>query len=289
MEGGAETALFLLKFALNSCLNPSKTHQILGLQEKKFFIIFIFSLCFEKLFFGIFSSMKKPKYGIDAPNIILYFGLGGGIGMALGAVFWNDYVFLALPILLMSSIFFFEALWMLYSSLRGKFSRIDWMVSQLELVGSEKVLDVGCGKGSLLIRVAREIKEGRAYGIDIWRNQDLSKNCIEKTKENIRIERVEQKTEVQSADMRKLPYEDAFFDCVVASLAIHNIEVKSEREKALKEIDRVLKPGGRIAILDFQKIHEFAQFFQTGYQVSLSPLQWQMFPPTRVLFATKNP
>lgn len=233
--------------------------------------------------------MKKPKYGIDAPNIIVYFGLGAIVGMALAVVLWSYSVFLALPILLMSSIFFLEALWMLYSSLWGKFSRIHRMVSQLKLAGNETVLDVGCGKGSLLIRVAKEIKDGKAYGIDIWRNQDLSKNCIEKTKENIRIEGVEKRAEVQSADMRKLPYDDAFFDCVVASLSIHNIEPKSERGKALKEIDRVLKPGGRVAILDFQKIDEFAQFFQRGYQVSLSPRQWQMFPPTRVLIATKNP
>ena len=146
-----------------------------------------------------------------------------------------------------------------------------------------------CGKGSLLIRVAKELEDGKAYGVDIWRKGDLSKNSIENTQENILIEKVEKKTEVQSADMRKLPYQDAFFDCVIASLLLHNIEEKGEQQKTLEEIDRVLKPGGSVAILDFQKIDEFAQFFEAGYQVSLSPRQWRMFPPTRVMTAVKNP
>lgn len=288
-EEGEEKALKLLNFALNSSQNLPKTHQFLGLQEKKILIIFIFHSVFKKYVFDIVSDMNIPKYGIDAPSIVFYFGFGGGLGLALGGLLWSYSVFLALPILLMSFVFFLEALWMLYSSLWGKFSQIDKMVSQLELKGNEKILDLGCGKGSLLIRVAKELENGKAYGVDIWRKGDLSKNSIEKTQENILIEKVEKKAEVQSADMRKLPYQDAFFDCVVASLSLHNIEEKDERQKALEEIDRVLKPGGSVAILDFQKIDEFAQFFEAGYQVSLSPRQWCMFPPTRVMTAVKNP
>ncbi|WP_420422455.1 class I SAM-dependent methyltransferase [Simkania sp.] len=238
--------------------------------------------------FCYFISMDRAKYGIDAPNIIFYFGVGGGIGIAFALFLWNVSLFVSLPILLASSVFFLEALWMLYSSFWGKFSQIDRMVSQLKLEGSEKVLDVGCGKGSLLIRVAKKLCEGKAYGVDIWRKQDLSQNRIERTLENIQIEGVEKTAEVQSADMRELPFKEGFFDCVVASLAMHNIETKKGREKALQEIDRVLKPGGKVAILDFQKLDEFAQFFQMGYKVSLSPLQWKMFPPTRVLVAVKR-
>ncbi|MCP5490820.1 MAG: class I SAM-dependent methyltransferase [Chlamydiales bacterium] len=232
--------------------------------------------------------MDKAKYGIDAPKIVFYLGVGGAVGIVLGVFLWGFSVFISLPFLLAGSIFVLEALWMLFSSLWGKFSQIDEMVLRLKLQGAEKVLDVGCGKGSLLIRVAKNLKEGKAYGVDIWRKQDLSKNSIEKTEKNIQIEGVKDRAEVQSADMRELPFKDGFFDCVVASLAIHNIETKSERKRALQEIDRVLKIGGSVAILDFQKLDELAQFFQTGYEVNLSPLQWKMFPPSRTLFAVKN-
>jgi len=50
----------------------------------------------------------------------------------------------------------------------------------------------------------------------------------------------------------------------------------------------VLKPGGKAVILDFQKINEYAQFFESGYQLDVHPKQWSMFPPTRILVATKN-
>ena len=50
--------------------------------------------------------------------------------------------------------------------------------------------------------------------------------------------------------MRALPYPDATFDLVVSSLAIHNIRSNADRQRAILEGLRVLKPGGRIVVAD---------------------------------------
>ena len=57
-------------------------------------------------------------------------------------------------------------------------------------------------------------------------------------------------TDVRDGDARKIPFGGATFDVVLSSLALHNIYNAKEREQALREIVRVLKPGGHAAIFD---------------------------------------
>ena len=56
--------------------------------------------------------------------------------------------------------------------------------------------------------------------------------------------------ELHTADMRALPFPDASFDVVVSSLAIHNIKGSAGRNQAIDEVVRVLRPGGRVLIVD---------------------------------------
>ncbi len=64
------------------------------------------------------------------------------------------------------------------------------------------------------------------------------------------IEGVADKVEVQTGDARKLPFDDASFDVVLSSMALHNIYNAGERQTAVREIARVLKVGGRVLIVD---------------------------------------
>ncbi len=64
------------------------------------------------------------------------------------------------------------------------------------------------------------------------------------------IEGVADKVEVHTGDARKLPFDDASFDVVLSSMALHNIYNAGERQTAVREIARVLKSGGRVLILD---------------------------------------
>jgi arsenite methyltransferase len=129
------------------------------------------------------------------------------------------------------------------------------------LTGNEKVLDLGCGRGLLLIGAAKRLTTGKATGIDIWQSEDLSDNRPDATLHNARLEGVDARVEIRTADMRELPFADAMFDVVVSRAAIHNLYSAPDRAKAIREVARVLKPGGRALIEDIRHGREYATTF----------------------------
>lgn len=81
------------------------------------------------------------------------------------------------------------------------------------------------------------------------------------------------------------------FDVVLSSLTIHNVSTRKGRQRAIAEMVRVLKPGGRIALVDFRHVREYAGHLErTGWvtEVKCSPVDWNMFPPVRVVYAKKR-
>ena len=79
---------------------------------------------------------------------------------------------------------------------------------------------------------------------------------------NAAREGVEDRIEIQDGDARNMSFPDGCFDVVLSSWALHNIYNDAERAKALREIVRVLKPGGRAAIVDVWHAREYARFFE---------------------------
>jgi len=66
---------------------------------------------------------------------------------------------------------------------------------------------------------------------------------------------------IETGDMRKLPFPDGTFDVVVSRAAIHNLYDRADREQAIREIARVLKPGGEALIDDIRHLGEYAGTF----------------------------
>src|SRR5689334_31483 len=161
------------------------------------------------------------------------------------------------------------------------------MLNMVRWRGDEQVLDVGTGRGLLLIGAARRLTSGRGTGIDVWSTKDLSGNSLERTQANVEVEGVKNKVTLQSDDARKLSFPDASFDVVVSNLCIHNIP-KAEGRQACREIARVLKPGGTALISDFINISFYQKVFvASGLKASRTSLNLLSFPPLRLIQADK--
>jgi arsenite methyltransferase len=138
----------------------------------------------------------------------------------------------------------------LYSTGPGKRAIWAQLLDELGLRGDEHVLDVGCGRGAVLMAAARRLPAGRAVGADVWRRRDQSGNSRAAAERNAVAEGVRGRVELADADARDLPFASASFDVVVSSLAISNIREADGRAQALREVVRVLRPGGRLRIVD---------------------------------------
>jgi SAM-dependent methyltransferase len=120
----------------------------------------------------------------------------------------------------------------------------------LQLRGDEKVLDVGCGLGRMTVAVAKHLKTGKVVGIDIWDRIEIPGNSPERAYSNARIEGVLDRVEFKTGNVLSIPSPDNSFDVVTSSSVINNLHGDLEKLKALKEIFRVLRPGGRFFLLE---------------------------------------
>jgi SAM-dependent methyltransferase len=73
----------------------------------------------------------------------------------------------------------------IYTTRRGKFQVWAEFLSGLKLRGNEQILDLGCGRGALLLMAATLLQEGKATGVDIWKTIDQSGNALSAALKNI--------------------------------------------------------------------------------------------------------
>jgi arsenite methyltransferase len=178
---------------------------------------------------------ERADYGLDAPaavrNLVLV-GTGSvliGIVARLGGI-----QSLSLWGLLSGSSMLGTGLLMVWGSKVGKRRLAERVIEALTLRGDERILDVGCGHGMLLIAVARKLTDGCAIFVDIWSQRDQADNRPAATMRNADLEGVRHRVRLCDGDARALPFADA--SCVlVSSLAIHNIATQFERARALME------------------------------------------------------
>ncbi|TCK21816.1 methyltransferase family protein [Pseudonocardia endophytica] len=180
------------------------------------------------------------------------FAAVGLVGVVLGIVL-GDWGFLVPGVLFLG----FAASY-LYTTRRGKFAVWSDVLDGLDLRGDERLLDVGCGRGAVLLLAAERLPTGRAVGVDLWRSADQSGNAEEATRANAEAEGVADRIELHTGDMTSLPFADGEFSVVVSSLAVHNIPSADGRQAAMDEIVRVLAPGGRLAVADFRHTGDYA-------------------------------
>ncbi len=239
----------------------------------------------------------KVNYGLDAPTFQRSALFGGLAAVILGTLVarWaqqhsSQVVFsFATPVAWTGLSFFLTGCVMFWGSKVGKLRLRDKIIASIPWRGDEQVLDVGCGHGMMLLAAAKQLTSGRALGIDIWSQVDQADNSSAATLANAALENVADRVQVEDADARHLPFPDNSFDVVVSSFVIHNLSQPADRERVIREIARVLKPGGQLAIAD---IRHTAQYQRTLRSLGWTSLE-RWFPnflfvtPTRVLRGTK--
>jgi arsenite methyltransferase len=237
----------------------------------------------------------RGKYGIDAPGVVWTFAI---LGAVITVAIWPAHVAVrawsSAPVAavvtaaaaLAALTCWSQCGWMLYSSVVAKRRLWRRTLDSLALRGDERVLEVGPGRGAVLVSAARSLPSGRLVGVDIWRNQDQSGNGRHALLANARAARVADRVEVIDGDMRNLPFPDGEFDLALASLAIHNLP-PADRATAVTELLRVVKPGARMVILDFLGTAGYADMLRRAgaEEVRLSARDWSMHPPVRVVTA----
>jgi arsenite methyltransferase len=239
-------------------------------------------------------NFPRPDYGIDAPDVIRNLIVAA---VALPLLGWfvpvlrvGPVTFIVRPAALPTAIScLLGAVLMILYSKSGKFRHRDRMLRMVNWKGNETVLDVGTGRGLMMIGAARMLTSGKSVGIDIWSKKDLSGNSMEKTVRNAELEGVRDRVEVQSGDATAMNFADGSFDVVLSNLCIHNIPTKDGRDQACSEIVRVLKPGGKAVISDFIHTGDYVKAFKAaGAETTLSGMDFlSTFPPLRIVEVQK--
>jgi ubiquinone/menaquinone biosynthesis C-methylase UbiE len=106
------------------------------------------------------------------------------------------------------------------------------------------VVDAGCGPGYLALSIARQFPQTRITGID------LSQEMLERAKINISYVDFDSRVTFLKADVHRMPFQNDSVDFVISTLSLHHW---SDPLLAIDEIYRILKPGGRLMILDLRR------------------------------------
>jgi len=144
---------------------------------------------------------------------------------------------------------------------------ISWRKKALNYLRSaqpQQILDVATGTADVAIMAAKRLKPAQIIGIDIA-NQMLEFGRVKVKKEHL-----EEVITLETGDSENLRFPENSFDAVTVAFGVRNFE---NLEKGLAEMCRVLRPGGRVVILEFSKPHifPFKQLYN-GYFKYLLPL-----------------
>ncbi len=128
-------------------------------------------------------------------------------------------------------------------------------IDLLDPIGNERILDVATGTGDMVIEVAKRNLSVQIFGIDFsQRMLDLGRIKIARNGYN-------QAVSLQIGSGECLPFADESFDGVICAFGIRNF---ADVQLGLREFFRVLKPGGRVVVLEFSIPQN--QFLKTAYE-----------------------
>lgn len=152
---------------------------------------------------------------------------------------------LSLPLLLLSANFFIG------TYVARNFTKTDNMTLPfVDLFSSDEnlILDAGCGSGRATVELSKVSKNGQIVALDLFDPESSesisSKDLLEK---NLEIAGITDRVRIVQGDVTDLEFEDKTFDAAISVLLINNLG--KAKLTGLKELYRVLKPGGKLLII----------------------------------------
>jgi len=142
-------------------------------------------------------------------------------------------------------------------------------IGELKKLKPQLMLDVATGTGDFAFEAIQILDPAKVIGVDI------SQGMLDVADEKIKKRRLSDRFEVRLGDSEKLLFEDNTFDAVTVAFGVRNYE---NLEQGLSDMLRVLKPGGKIVILEFSKPQKFPiKQLYNFYFNSITPAIGKMF------------
>ena len=204
-------------------------------------------------------SEEKPKYGWYVKNLILTLNIIGSFGLIvfiIGLIFLGMLgVILRIIGITLMVLFLWPGIGL--ATMNIILDKADSEVQGMDILSkfqSPNILDIGCGTGRTAIKIAKSLpKGGHLNGIDIYNVNAISGNSLATVNRNAKLERVSDKTTFQYGSATEIPFEDNKFHIVNLSSVLHEVHDYESKERAMKEIHRVLKPKGVLLIGEWNR------------------------------------
>jgi ubiquinone/menaquinone biosynthesis C-methylase UbiE len=151
---------------------------------------------------------------------------------------------LSLPLLLLSVNFFIGGF------VARNFTKTDNMTLPfVDLFSSDEdlILDAGCGSGRATVELSKVSRNGQIVALDLFDSESESISSKELLEKNLEIAGISNKVWIVQGDVTNLEFEDNTFSAAISVLLVNNLG--KAKLIGLKELFRVLKPGGKILII----------------------------------------
>ena len=205
------------------------------------------------------SELKEYQFNTWVPQKMVSVPYALGIGFVVAGLFHRIFLIIA-AILFVIAGYFKISRWIFSSDGKNVQNQVlDKIVSHISWDGTGSILDIGCGNGQLLIKLAQKYPLASMTGMDYWgKNWGYSAGvCLA----NMELAGISDRVSFESGSAMNLPFADGQFDLVVSNLTFHEVMDAKDKTLCLKEALRVLKPGGKFV---FQDLFLLTPYFGTA-------------------------